>query len=328
MKQILKFSIIGSTGYCSIFIRKKDKKKITIIDVMSAYLKTVTKQIRKNEEEYFMYKMIMQNKFILALFIFFIFTSNSYSDGIPKIINYQGKLTDTSGNLVPDGQYGIVFSIYDVSTGGTALWSETWNSSTTPITIINGEFSVLLGTHNPIPASFFNDHPNTYLGIKVGSDSEMTPRQKIASVGYAFKAEYGVPKGAIIMWSGAIDQIPEGWALCDGNNGTPDLRNRFIVGAGSGYAVGATGGEASHVLTISEMPSHTHIQNSHFHYQIVANKNGYGGADGATAGSGYDGSYHSTNSTSGTTATNQNTGAGQAHENRPPYYALAFIMKL
>ena len=52
----------------------------------------------------------------------------------------------------------------------------------------------------------------------------------------------GVPKGAIIMWSGTVATIPDGFSLCDGSNGTPDLRNRFVIGAGSNYAVGATGG--------------------------------------------------------------------------------------
>ena len=50
------------------------------------------------------------------------------------------------------------------------------------------------------------------------------------------------PSGGIVMWSGSVASIPSGWLLCDGTNGTPDLRNRFIVGAGSTYAVGATGG--------------------------------------------------------------------------------------
>ena len=51
-----------------------------------------------------------------------------------------------------------------------------------------------------------------------------------------------VPNGAIIMWSGTVATIPDGFSLCDGSNGTPDLRNRFVIGAGSNYAVGATGG--------------------------------------------------------------------------------------
>ena len=52
----------------------------------------------------------------------------------------------------------------------------------------------------------------------------------------------GVPNGAIIMWSGTVATIPDGFSLCDGSNGTPDLRNRFVVGASGTYAVGATGG--------------------------------------------------------------------------------------
>ena len=55
----------------------------------------------------------------------------------------------------------------------------------------------------------------------------------------------GVPNGAIIMWSGTVATIPDGFSLCDGSNGTPDLRNRFVVGAGSTYAVGATGGSSA-----------------------------------------------------------------------------------
>ena len=57
-----------------------------------------------------------------------------------------------------------------------------------------------------------------------------------------------VPTGCIMFWSGSTEDIPEGWVLCDGNNGTPDLRNRFVVGAGGDYAVGDTGGTASESL--------------------------------------------------------------------------------
>ena len=58
-----------------------------------------------------------------------------------------------------------------------------------------------------------------------------------------------VPTGCIMFWSGSMEDIPEGWALCDGNNGTPDLRDRFVVGAGGDYAVGDTGGESIETLT-------------------------------------------------------------------------------
>lgn len=95
-----------------------------------------------------------------------------------------------------------------------------------------------------------------------------------------------VPSGLIAMWSGAANAVPSGWALCDGTNGTPDLRSKFIVGAGSTYAVGAQGGSnttsasgghshtatvagagghdhggstAGHTLTVDEMPAHKHV---------------------------------------------------------------------
>ena len=57
-----------------------------------------------------------------------------------------------------------------------------------------------------------------------------------------------VPSGVIMMWSGAANAIPSGYVLCDGNNGTPDLRDRFVIGAGNGYAVGATGGSSATIL--------------------------------------------------------------------------------
>ena len=67
-----------------------------------------------------------------------------------------------------------------------------------------------------------------------------------------------VPQGVIVMWSGILASIPEGWALCDGNNGTPDLRDRFILGAAAGEAPGATGGSHTKKLTAAELPGHTH----------------------------------------------------------------------
>ena len=68
----------------------------------------------------------------------------------------------------------------------------------------------------------------------------------------------GVPSGCILMWSGPTSTIPNGWHLCDGSNGTPDLRNRFIVGAGSTYGTGDTGGTNSVQLTLNQIPSRTH----------------------------------------------------------------------
>lgn len=133
-----------------------------------------------------------------------------------------------------------------------------------------------------------------------------------------------MPSGGIIMWSGSVASIPSGWYLCNGANSTPDLRGRFVYGAGGGYSPGDTGGAETHTLTESEMPSHTHIQNAHSHtiYGNLIDSGGTGSNSELTTSSG------SGNKTSASaTPTNQNTGGGGAHNNLPPYYALAFIMK-
>ena len=67
-----------------------------------------------------------------------------------------------------------------------------------------------------------------------------------------------MPAGGIIMWSGSESNIPSGWALCNGQNGTPDLRDRFIIGAGSTHRAGTTGGNASVQLSENNLPAHSH----------------------------------------------------------------------
>lgn len=129
----------------------------------------------------------------------------------PPIMNYEGTLTDTSGNPVPDGSYEIQFSLYTSITGGDALWSEQWDATTTPVIVTNGKFNVLLGTHNPIPKDFFNVNPQTYIGVTVGTDDEMAPRQQLASVPYALTTAIGkLPVGALALFDvgsvrGSID---------------------------------------------------------------------------------------------------------------------------
>lgn len=127
-----------------------------------------------------------------------------------------------------------------------------------------------------------------------------------------------IPSGVIVMWAGAANAIPEGWALCDGSNGTPNLRNRFVVGAGGTYNTGATGGEEKHTLSTSEMPSHTHP------FRIATDASA-----GHVQTSGIEQTYRfympsATNNSSYLS----NVGGGAAHNNMPPYYALCFIMKL
>lgn len=133
-----------------------------------------------------------------------------------------------------------------------------------------------------------------------------------------------IPSGVIVMWSGSIASVPSGWYLCDGSNSTPDLRNRFIVGAGSTYSVAGTGGSAdaivvshTHTATVTD-PGHAHT----FVYESGLAQNGSGrNGVGGTA-------PFSTNSqVTGISVSNSTTGSSGTNANLPPYYALAYIMK-
>jgi hypothetical protein len=95
---------------------------------------------------------------------------------------------------------------------------------------------------------------NTMDGV-TATTAEINTLDGIAPSGAGFGF---IPSGGIILWSGSVASVPSGWFLCNGSNGTPDLRNRFVVGAGDTYAVGATGGADSVTLDASQMPAHTH----------------------------------------------------------------------
>tara|TARA_R110000796_G_scaffold101637_6_gene210369 strand:- start:4803 stop:5249 length:447 start_codon:yes stop_codon:yes gene_type:complete len=126
-----------------------------------------------------------------------------------------------------------------------------------------------------------------------------------------------IPIGGIILWSGSVGSIPDGWKLCDGNNSTPDLRNRFVVGTGNNYAVGSTGGADTVSLTTAQMPQHDHL--------VYGQDN-----DAVATGNASDEVANVTNRNSSNAFFNRTTslaGSGSAHENRPPYYALAYIMR-
>jgi hypothetical protein len=132
------------------------------------------------------------------------------------------------------------------------------------------------------------------------------------------------PSGGIIIWSGSAAAIPTGWVLCNGTSSTPDLRNKFVVGAGSTYAVGATGGSAdaivvSHTHTLTD-PGHSHTTGV-TGTSILTDVQG-GGGRSQPAGNG-----GTTTSTSTTGISLATTGVSGTNANLPPYYALCYIMK-
>ena len=139
-------------------------------------------------------------------------------------------------------------------------------------------------------------------------------------------AGYGtVPVGAIVMWSGSASAVPDGWKLCDGANGTPNLKGRFVVGydpSDTDYnAVDKKGGAKKVALTVDEMPSHTH--------EVWGRSSGYTARHNdeaevityATKNWGSSDRFQKINDT-------ESVGRGYSHENRPPYYVLCFIMRV
>lgn len=225
---------------------------------------------------------------------------------------------------------------------------------------------------------------NAVTTVKI-KDKQVTPAKLSDSVSNTF-----FPIGGIILWNGSTSTIPANFKLCDGNNNTPDLRDRFVVGAGAGYAVNATGGSSSVKLTEAQLATHSHGDgtygtdvNTHAHgvgtlaMDVITHSHGAGtyessdsthshgstGTVGTGSGleqgndftgnfggrttevdthrhdvAGISGDTDHTHVMSGSTAdfdhshditgASGNAGSSQPHENRPPYYALCYIMKV
>ena len=244
---------------------------------------------------------------------------NNDSDVFQTAFTFEDYLVSTSG---------VMFNA-KVSGGDFILMRAFYNSNSVMTVKNNGNFG--LGYTNPTKKLEVSGE------IKVSGD---------LTAG-SFTGNGMAPMGSIVMWSGSIANIPSGWALCDGNNGTPNLKDRFVVGAGSNYSVGNTGGSNSVALTVSQIPSHNHSgttssAGNHSH-KVVRSNTDNGGSNSiawytttgyyekySLSGHSNTANWGKTNSTGdhSHSFTTDGTGSNQAHENRPPYYALAFIMRI
>ena len=137
--------------------------------------------------------------------------------------------------------------------------------------------------------------------------------------------------GMIIAWSGAVSDIPTGFVLCDGNNSTPDLRDRFIIGAGNNFNPGNTGGNNSVTLSEANLPSHQHyvVSNSlggqnRTNSNVSANNQV---AKGTGAGNLYESYNLASTGGSASAGRSSSVGSGTAFDNKPLYHALCYIMK-
>lgn len=189
-------------------------------------------------------------------------------------------------------------------------------------------------------AQHSEEQAEIYANAALASQQAADASEQAAAASAAYAASYTfIPQGGIIMWSGTLETLPAHWALCDGQNGTPDLRDRFIVGAGSHYTPGQTGGalttaedgEHHHslsvgatTLSVEQMPSHTHNNGALLSWEVTGISSGYRTGyninTGATGGG--EAHTHPIN-----TSADGEDGA-HSHSFTPPYYALAFIMKL
>lgn len=232
--------------------------------------------------------------------------------------------------------------------------------STTPLdtyTDYNGTIAnsnpIILGTDGRTPDEIWLTYGYNYkFIIKDADDVTIQTLDNLYGILQQAPASApAVPSGCIILWSGASGSIPSGYYLCDGNNGTPDLRNRFIVGAGDTYSVNQTGGSADAIVV-----THTHTATSVVtdagHKHFIANTDNVGpnvspslnSSNYLTRGNGGGGTSEayqlqgtSTTPTIGNTTTdttrvtvattNANAGTSGTNANLPPYYALCYIMK-
>lgn len=163
---------------------------------------------------------------------------------------------------------------------------------------------------------------------------------QLATTAFVSAALSSTFSGIIAMWSGTIGTIPSGWYLCNGSNGTPDLRDKFIIGASADSGGAAktnitaaytqTGGSKdaivvshTHTATVTD-PGHSHVssaiyQNTGTGNQTTNNNATYNVAAITDVGT--------STSTTGISISNSTTGSSGTNANLPPYYALAFIMK-
>ena len=234
-------------------------------------------------------------------------------------------ITVTNGDGVAGNPTIAVSGLATVATSGS--YADLSNKPT-----IVGQVQSNWTQTNNSQADFIKNKPSLATVATSGSYNDLSNKPTIPAATVATSGSYNdllnkptipvLPTGLISLWSGAQNAIPSGWALCNGSNGTPDLRDRFVIGAGGSYSVGNTGGSkdsvvVSHSHSITD-PGHSH--STFEQIQVGGTSSGpdrnWWRKDSATTGS----------NTTGISI--NSTGESGVNKNLPPYYALCYIMKL
>jgi len=246
-----------------------------------------------------------------------------------------------SVNLAPIGNGFQFFTSTGLPLAGGQIYTYQAGSST-PLATYSDNGGVYANT-NPIVLGS-DGRPQTEIWLTYGFNYKFVLQDAVGNTIQTYDNLYGIvgvqsssgatiPSGLISLWSGSIGSIPSGWLLCDGTNGTPNLKDSFIVGAGNLYSVGGTGGSTDAIVV-----SHTHTATStstvtdpgHHHNYTAPSSGGGSGFAAAGSGSQVNGTSTTTSTTGvsvATTTTNNSTGVSGTNANLPPYYALAYIMK-
>ena len=272
---------------------------------------------------------------VFVVVIILALVSSMLSLGMAKVSQAAMSSTNTNKTTSQAQQYaeskaGIIKSI---SYGNLASQSKSIISN-------SGDFydEVVVGSESTYPSDEKIKQKECL--IRVYKGSETVPRASLRLMRYSAEStSSSVPQGSIIPWYGSPGNIPNGFALCDGKNGTPDLRDRFLVGGGNAYKLGDIGGENSVKLAATQIGNHYHAFGSYHNndgwfirlpsYATFPMPPGSGRVwwNGRNDGGGFDGPL-ATQSLDMVTSLAISTAAQEAHENRPPYYALHYIMKL
>ena len=230
----------------------------------------------------------MENKdIILFILIIYLLYCNSYKEPFTEFFTGSSTSVSTTGSSTESDEKRIATL---VEKKFTQLSNETITDSIKNLGLLAKE--IQKGGDLTLPAN-----------LNVTADLNVTGKLNL------------LPEGTVVMWTKS--EIPDGWVKCNGENKTPDLRGRFVLGGGNGNeltnrTLSATGGAETHILTVNEMPSHNHSYSSNY-----------------TAIDGKAELWPMSNNDVGKKIINTGPkGGNSAHNNMPPFYVLTYIMKI